>query len=377
MIRRISEEDYLALSKELNFSTFPRTAGFPSQFAFWNFSRLFEWMRCHDGEGPLFVSHNSYQNVKQFENAISVGAINMENVLFDFDSGSMEKSRKDALKLSQELDKYDVCHHVRFTAGKGFQLEIHCTPQLFAYNVVDGSADYLSLLLRMLQVGLVDRCKLTTADPQIIGDPKRLRRIEYSYYVNCDLESNGRNCIPLTREQLRMDSKHIIEYSKSPIFSIPQVTGKKYTFIQLFEVLGIDVKDQNYKFAKPIGTELVFGDDSVDQALEGLVNLLRREKPCILEQMLRVNPPHRARVMFALFAKRIGMSMSQFEQIYVALGSKVGYADLHNDKRRETQIESLFSNPKYVREPNCQNLIRVGYCIGEKCPRFWTDKKYK
>ena len=58
---------------------------------------------------------------------------------------------------------------------------------------------------------------------------------------------------------------------------------------------------------------------SLDHKCMGVVNELKRR-----------NPSHKARVHAAMFGKSIGLNAAGFEQIWVELGTKVGYVDLHN-----------------------------------------------
>ena len=88
-----------------------------------------------------------------------------------------------------------------------------------------------------------------------------------------------------------------------------------------------------------------------------------------------MNPPHKARVYSALFAKTLGMRQEAFEAIWMEMGTKVGYVDLHNAEYRRYQMATLFDDPRFHTFPNCTTLKANGCCVGEICPRFKDMKQ--
>ena len=62
--------------------------------------------------------------------------------------------------------------------------------------------------------------------------------------------------------------------------------------------------------------------------------------------------------------------MEAFEEVWVELGTRMGYVDLHNKEHRLHQMKTLFDDPRYVSFPNCSTLIAKGCCVGEICPRY-------
>jgi DNA primase large subunit len=90
----------------------------------------------------------------------------------------------------------------------------------------------------------------------------------------------------------------------------------------------------------------------------------------VVNELKRRNPSHSSRVYSALFAKTVGMPMDVFEQVWMELGTRMGYVDLHNTEHRQYQMKTLFDDPRFVSFPNCSTLKAKGCCVGEVCPRF-------
>ena len=89
-----------------------------------------------------------------------------------------------------------------------------------------------------------------------------------------------------------------------------------------------------------------------------------------MNELRRRNPPHKARVFAALFAKTLGLPQSAFEKVWMEMGTSMGYVDLHNHEHRAYQMATIFDNPNYHSFPTCTTLKANGCCVGEICPRY-------
>lgn len=96
----------------------------------------------------------------------------------------------------------------------------------------------------------------------------------------------------------------------------------------------------------------------------------------VVNELKRRNPNHKSRVHSAMFAKSIGIDQAHFERIWVELGKKVGYVDLHNVEYRAYQMSTIFDNPNMVAPASCSTLKRDGCCVGDICPKFKDSAEF-
>jgi DNA primase large subunit len=80
--------------------------------------------------------------------------------------------------------------------------------------------------------------------------------------------------------------------------------------------------------------------------------------------MRNLNPDHFIRVAFALYLKKMKISKAKFTNIYYGLAAEIGYVDAHNREYGEYQIDSIYDNPGYVKEPKCSTIKSEGFCLG-------------
>ncbi|BCU99705.1 MAG: hypothetical protein CM15mV29_1040 [uncultured marine virus] len=59
------------------------------------------------------------------------------------------------------------------------------------------------------------------------------------------------------------------------------------------------------------------------------------------------------------------MTQEQLEAVWVEMGTKMGYVDLHNSEPKQYQMATIFSDPKYSSFANCSTLKKDGCCVGE------------
>ena len=358
------------LTEALGFNHWPRAVGNPrQQFIYASeqaYTAFHEWW----GESSCFISTAGYENLvfdngKQIPRSIIYGL-----TFFDFDHDTKpENAFADAQRLSQYLTELNVAHWVQYSGAKGYHLFIVHRPTRFRFDHRDGSAEALKTLVNQTQTHLKKTLGLNTLDEQTTGDPKRLCRFPFTPHINRHGERSGRHAMPVDTETLATASHNDIEgLSYRPRYAVPHVKGDRLTLPELIALLEVKLHKPETEIRPVIHTDFGFTDmasataaftASLDDRCMGVVNELKRR-----------NPSHSSRVYSALFAKTIGMSMEAFEEVWVELGTRMGYVDLHNTEHRHYQMRTLFDDPRFVSFPNCSTLKAKGCCVGEVCPRY-------
>ena len=246
------------------------------------------------------------------------------------------------------------------------------------------SSRTLKKLIRALQLFLMNRWKrpLYTMDKKVMGDPKRLRRMEFTQYFNRFGKTNGNTCIPLSDDQiLDLSVSEIVKLSSNPRFILPAKSPyKRRTLFETLDMFGgkdmIEEQISTEQFAEVIDTEVEIKND---KEAEAFLLLVERLKPCIINEMKKSNPHHLMRLAFILFAKRVRGVNSRywFNDLYERIGAQFRYVDLEYDEVRWDQINKTYDNSFYKSEPNCSTIkgYAEGFCLGEACPHYREDKE--
>ena len=203
-----------------------------------------------------------------------------------------------------------------------------------------------------------------------MGDPKKLCRIPYTPHVSRTGNKNGRMCYLLPNDERlqKMNHDEIVEGSYNPDFSLYRIAGDRLSLPDTVTRLGIILSKPEEQIQPIIGTSI--GVDPEGSAKRFIASLDLR-CPGVTNELKRLNPKHKSRVYAALFAKTFaGMSMDQFESVWVEMGNAVGYVDLHHTEHRQYQMSTLFNDPRFSHFPNCSTLKANGCCIGATCPKF-------
>jgi len=358
------------LTEALGFNHWPRAVGNPRQQFIYASEQAYTAFKEWWGDSSCFISTAGYENLvfdngKQIPRSIIYGL-----TFFDFDHDTKpENAFADAQRLSQYLTELNVAHWVQYSGAKGYHLFIVHRPTRFRFDHRDGSAEALKTLVNQTQTHLKKTLGLNTLDEQTTGDPKRLCRFPFTPHINRHGERSGRHAMPVETDVLA-DANHatIEAVSYRPQYAVPHVKGDRLTLPELIALLEVKLHKPETEIRPVIHTDFGFTDmasataaftASLDDRCMGVVNELKRR-----------NPSHSSRVYSALFAKTIGMSMEAFEEVWVELGTRMGYVDLHNTEHRHYQMRTLFDDPRFVSFPNCSTLKAKGCCVGEVCPRY-------
>jgi len=369
-------EDLDAMCRHFGFDHFPRAIGNPRQNFVFATEQVYSSFRDWNGFKPCFVSTAGYDNlVYEVGGKQTPLAINHTLTFFDFDHETKpENAFADAQRLSSFLTEMDIAHWVQYSGSKGYHLFIVHAPTRFKFDHRDGSSEALKQILQQTQDHLRRSLGLNTLDEQTTGDPKRLCRFPFTKHVNRMGETSGRHALPIpTSELSSLSHTDIVGRAYRPQYALPEIHGRKISLRDFIEELGVVLHRPEDQIQPIINTDFDF-DQSGSETTRYLAALDHR---CmgVVNELKRMNPPHKARVYSALFAKTLGMRQEAFEAIWMEMGTKVGYVDLHNAEYRRYQMATLFDDPRFHTFPNCTTLKANGCCVGEICPRFKDMKQ--
>jgi hypothetical protein len=275
---------------------------------------------CEQNHSPCFLSVQSYRDTNTVQE--------IEKLFFDFDCpGNLEQAWLDAKKLSDCLKQYyDAASLIVFSGFKGYHLYAWLCTAVEVENPVAAKRFY-RILQRKVTAGL----NLSTMDPAVIGDIKRLSRVPYTTH-----ETNGKLCVPVgdNREPLLM-----------PCLEGYHLHGLSQRFIDLCEA---DAKRQMERpsrtFTGPYPTKDV--------------------RPCILEALkasLQEKEGHLMRIAIGREYLTAGFQVSEIVQLFQIQG------DFDASKTRY-YLEYLQSNKS--RPFKCRTISELGFCLGSKCPFY-------
>lgn len=322
-----------------------------------------------------FAGSNSY-SAFAFEpgGKIAPTTIVYANTFLDFDHDTKpENSFADAAQCSAFLRENNIAHWVQYSGAKGYHVHIIHEAVRFRFKHDDGSSNALKAMVYGLQNHLKQTLGLPTMDEASMGDPKKLCRIPFTPHVNRNGKKNGRSAYLLPNDVRLQTMTHdeIVAGSINPDFILYRITGDRLTLPEMVKRLGIILSKPDEQIQPIIGSHI--GVDPEGNA-KRFIAALDLRCPGVTNELKRLNPKHKARVYAALFGKVIsGMTLDEFEKVWVELGSAVGYVDMHNTEHRLYQMGTLFNNPHMAHFPNCTTLKANGCCIGETCPKYKTS----
>ena len=369
MLFGIDDLDEMCL--HFGFDLFPRAIGNPRQNFVFATEQVYMAFRDWNGLSPCFISTAGYDNLTyEVGGKQTPRAVNHTLTFFDFDHETKpENAFADAQRLSAFLTDMDIAHWVQYSGSKGYHLFIIHSPTRFKFDYRDGSSEALKQILQQTQDHLRRSLGLNTLDEQTTGDPKRLCRFPFTKHVNRMGETSGRHALPIpTSELSSLSHEEIAGRAYRPRYLLPDISGRKISLRDFISELGV-VLHRPEDMIRPI-VNADFDFDNVATETGRYLASLNHRCPGVVNELKRMNPPHKARVYSALFAKTLGMRMQEFETIWVEMGRKVGYVDLHNTDYRRYQMTTLFEDPRFHTFPNCTTLKANGCCVGEICPRF-------
>jgi hypothetical protein len=272
----------------------------------------------------------------------------------DLDS---EKKPHNALYDAQELStycfqEYEIPAYIVYSGSKGYHGYVPFEPQWFTLE--EGAK-----LIRAVQTELVNKVRLRTADPKIIGDIRRLCRIPNTKHVSQHGLVNGRYCMPLDFEMLyEMTHEEIVQLSYAP----PKVSWY-YTeglppidaFLFMFEI------EQEQKLISTFkGREVTYRnyDDKF------IVNLF--PDMCIHNDLLSRNPRAITRFYVVVFCKEVlGWSINSIINFLHSL-NMIDY-DVY---KTTYHVDYIYARRGYKHLPSCEKRQLEGICVGKSCPKY-------
>ena len=358
------------LCERLGFNHFPRAIGNPRQHFVYASESVWQNFSKWSGSSSCFISTAGYDRLIYDMGKQIPTKIVHEITFFDFDHETKaENAFADAQRLSQFLREMDIAHWVQYSGSKGYHLFIIHAPTRFKFDHKDGSAEALKQILHQTQDYLKRTLGLNTLDEQTMGDPKRLCRFPFTLHADRHGKVSGRYAMPIEISDLdHLDHDEIVQMSYSCEYFVPEISGRKVSIRDFIEEIGVKLQAPETMIRPIVAQEVNFGDD--DLATKRYIAALDLRCMGVVNELKRRNPPHKARVYSALFAKTLGISQQGFERIWMNMGNNIGYVDLHNHEYREYQMQTLFGDPAYHTFPNCTTLKANGCCVGEICPRF-------
>lgn len=359
------------ICNHFGFRHYPRSIGNPRQQFIYTSEEAFVNFNTWNGSSSCFISTNGYDSLfydgggKQIPQTII-----HETTFFDFDHESKpENAFADAQRLSTFLREMDIAHWVQYSGSKGYHLFIIHEPTRFKFSHRDGSSEALKQILSQTQNHLKQTLGLNTLDAQTTGDPKRLCRFPYSKHANRLNVISNRHAIPVELEWLdTMNHDDIEKMAYRPKYILPKIEGRRLTLRDFIQELGVNLHSPETELRPIVNVE--FDNMNAGDRKARYIASLNLRCMGVVNELKRRNPPHKARVHAALFAKYLGMSQSEFEHIWVEMGTDIGYVDLENAEYRAYQMASIFDNPMYHSFPTCTKLKADGCCVGDVCPRY-------
>jgi hypothetical protein len=378
-VQTIPEYRYRTLLSQYSFERYPRSFGNPKQFHVFDWKAFYDNIIINNGKNSCFTSHNRWGRLGIVNNKELPTQIWYETMFFDFDDVKPENTQLDVINLVDFLDKNSLPYIIQFSGSKGFHVFLYFRPKLFEYKKEDESERQMQILIKRIFRWFKRTLNLRTLD-DTVGEPKKLCRLPYTYHVNRKGEVHEEQCVPIPRQMLlKWNVNDIREYSKNPIFIIPEV--KSITYDILSFISKFDIKDNGDLFDETV-PQLEFKSHVhiQNKELKIYMDLMAKHKPCIVSNLQTMNPDHATRVAFAMYMKRMGISKERFTEIYEALAKENNYIDFYVGKEsREYQINHIFDNPSYQNEASC-TTIKQKYphlCLREKCHRYIPNYKKK
>ena len=375
----ITCDDYEKVLQSLGWNNWPRSVGDPrQQYAYdtWHAYRFLTTVNHTPEPGEkrtAFISHNRFSK-NQAGNKVLPTAIEVGCLMFDFDSGKLSKTHKDAKNLYTYLKKQGVPAVALFTGSKGFHIHAKLRPMNFRFHYQDNSAESLKTIVRQIQRFLKEKCKLETLDEQVVGEPKKLARLPYSWHVSRIGVNSKRICVPLLEDQLmKWDIDQIVEYSQNPKLLVPKTAEPKETILELANRLKLKeaIANEHLEWSEKRDTIV-----ELEGELEGVLALFKKKCPGWHQDLFDEsrNPMHPTRAGFCLVMKQLGYGAHDVDAMWEKLSVQLDYIDRENREYRLEQILSLFQ-PRYRKPASCTTIKRQrrgdkSLCIGPDCPRY-------
>lgn len=381
--------------RKFRFFSFPRTFGNPRQEYVSSWPELVRHVRENDGIKTCFTSHNSYMREEYNDRGkIMPQTIFLSKIFYDLDDeDDLRRPYMDVCRLKAFSRDHNLPYAIAFSASKGFHFYHQLTSRPLRFAWKDETDLNLIKVIRGIQYYLQDHLSLETLDPQSTGEPKKLCRLPFTWHVDRKGKVSDARCIPVNDSmfdptQMAYKLRQIEEMSKTlsvsdePYWRTADNSVAAMTMMiaddgdtfalrpdlrEFIRLAKIDFSVVEAMFHRST-TKLDWEFDSKDATyIFGLLTRGPHRKPCLVTELMTINPHHKARFAFGLFCKQMGYSRDRFARLYDAIAATFGYVDYEGDiesREREYQIDSIFYNPHYLKPPTCGKIKTYGLCLG-------------
>ena len=178
----------------------------------------------------------------------------------------------------------------------------------------------------------------------------------HSHHTSTDSKKSS-DTMPVSAELLNEMSHDDIEgMSYRPRYHLPEIKGTRYTLPELIKLLDVKLHKPETEIRPVIDADFGFTDATSETA----VFTASLDERCmeVTNELKRRNPSHSSRVYAALFAKTIGMPMEAFEEVWVELGTRMGYGFTQQGAQLH-QMKTLFDDSRYVSFPKLFNTLKA------------------
>lgn len=336
----------------LNFNLMPRFVGNPNQYMIETYKEFHDFVRANNGIKTCFTSVYTFNK--------PVTQVLIDKTFLDLDH---EKKPHNAFYDMQNLaaytqEMYQIPTYPVYTGSKGYHGYTGFRPEWY-------DLDTATTLIRAVQTHLVNKAKLRTADPKVVGDVRRLCRIPYTKHVSQHMHVNGRYCMPLDFTMLyEWSHEDIMRRSYVPPRPIGWYKKEDLPNISEFCVLN-DIPLDSKLTGSSQGREVEYKHFS-----DGIITNLFTDM-CIHNDLLSRNPNWVTRFYVVVFCKEVlGWGMSNIINLFESLDLidfEMGITTYHTDY--------IYRRRNYRNLPSCRRRREEGICVGKKCP-LW-EREFK
>lgn len=197
---------------------------------------------------------------------------------------------------------------------------------------------------------------ITTADPQVIGDERRISKIPNVQRFD-DGEPCGLVSVPLSQEDMSsMDAPDLLALSvepRVPLFDISLTNVDTRPEMTVYDEY-LQRSGSNYP-------ERELGDSvDVSKRVEWVVDEFI-DLPCVSERILTRNPGQAVRFNFAVMLFNYGFNVSEVHDLIRGIGW-----ENYEPKKTKQQLENIWNN-KYS-DMSCTGMMNKGYCVRTNDP---------
>ena len=316
----------------MNYHLLPRRVGNPNQTVASTEEELLNFLNENNGKNPCFVALYRERPTVTGEREVEV-----DKVAHDLE-GKTEDVKRDVRSLVTESRSLGIPFKLVYTGGKGFHFYNTFEPEWMKESEA-------KTMINAVQNTFIDRLSLSTSDPHVIGDSRRLLRFPGCLYVG--KASNW--------TQTR---------------TVKESPGNRRTTLREFVADESIQMDGTISRLYPLGPVRAHSISNSDYELQRETLRTFIPFPCLSKSVMDVhNPTHFARVFMVTWLREIGWSPSR---ILSAIG-KLSWKDYV----RETSayhVTHVYSNVHNV--PSCSKIKERGLCVGSSCPfykRFFKE----